>query len=130
MPDITLVEIAERLERECGERFAPPTIHRVFRRHGWSFSKSPPTARHWDAIGPRPMPSGQDRLDVAALYEAWFEAQQDLDPQRLIFIDETGLNTKIARLRRRTPWGERLRAGVPNGHWRTAPDNAQGLLRI
>lgn len=42
-PDITLVEIAERLEREHGERFAPSTVHRFFRRHGWSFKKSPPT---------------------------------------------------------------------------------------
>ena len=41
-PDITLVEIAERLEREHGERFAPSTVHRFFRRHGWSFEKSPP----------------------------------------------------------------------------------------
>ena len=40
--DITLVEIAERLEREHGERFAPSTVHRFFRRHGWSFKKSPP----------------------------------------------------------------------------------------
>ena len=38
-PDITLVEIAERLEREHGERFAPSTVHRFFRRHGWSFKK-------------------------------------------------------------------------------------------
>ena len=43
MPDITLVEIAERLAREHGERFAPSTVHRFFRRHGWSFKKSPPT---------------------------------------------------------------------------------------
>lgn len=41
-PDITLVEIAERLEREHDERFAPSTVHRFFRRHGWSFKKRPP----------------------------------------------------------------------------------------
>ena len=41
-PDVTLAEIAERLEREHGERFAPSTVHRFFRRHGWSFKKSPP----------------------------------------------------------------------------------------
>ena len=48
-----------------------------------------------------------------------FEAQPDLDPEKLIFIDETWLNTKMARLRGRAPKGERLRAGVPHGHWRT-----------
>lgn len=40
-PDITLAEIAARLEREHGQRFAPSTVHRFFRRHGWSFKKSP-----------------------------------------------------------------------------------------
>jgi transposase len=42
-PDITLVEITERLEREHGQRFAPSTVHRFFRRHGWSFKKRLPT---------------------------------------------------------------------------------------
>ena len=41
VPDITLAEIAGRLEREHGERFAPSTVHRFFRRRGWSFKKSP-----------------------------------------------------------------------------------------
>lgn len=40
---ITLKEIAERLEAEHGERFAPSTVHRFFRRHGWTFKKSRPT---------------------------------------------------------------------------------------
>ena len=38
---------------------------------------------------------------------------------RLIFIDETGLNTKMARLHGRCPKGERLFASIPHGHWRT-----------
>lgn len=37
---VTLVEITERLEAEHGERFAPSTVHRFFRRHGWTFKKS------------------------------------------------------------------------------------------
>jgi transposase len=36
-----------------------------------------------------------------------------------VFIDETGLSTKMARLRGRAPRGERCRAGVPHGHWKT-----------
>jgi transposase len=40
-PDITLAEIAGRLERAHGERFVPSTVHRFFRRRGWSFKKSP-----------------------------------------------------------------------------------------
>ena len=45
--------------------------------------------------------------------------QPDLDPQRLVFLDETGATTKMARLRGRSPRGERCRAGVPHGHWKT-----------
>ena len=51
--------------------------------------------------------------------EAWFADQPDLDPARLIFIDETGLNTKMARRRGRCRKGERLFASIPHGHWRT-----------
>ena len=29
--------------------------------------------------------------------EAWFEGQLDLDPETLIFVDETGASTKMAR---------------------------------
>ena len=36
-----------------------------------------------------------------------------------MFIDETGASTKMARTRGRAPRGERLRAGVPHGHWKT-----------
>ena len=45
--------------------------------------------------------------------------QPDLDPARLVFIDETGATTKMARLRGRSPRGERCRASVPHGHWKT-----------
>ena len=45
--------------------------------------------------------------------------QPDLDPTRLVFIDETGATTKMARLRGRSKRGERCRAAVPHGHWKT-----------
>ena len=47
---------------------------------------------------------------------AWFEAQPELDPARLVFIDETGASTKMARLRGRAPRGARCRAAIPHGH--------------
>ena len=40
-------------------------------------------------------------------------------PRRLVFIDETGASTKMARLRGRAPRGQRCRAAVPYGHWKT-----------
>ena len=42
-----------------------------------------------------------------------------MDPSRLFFIDETGASTKMARRGGRAPRGERCRAPVPHGHWKT-----------
>jgi transposase len=56
---------------------------------------------------------------VKARREAWFELQPALDPSKLVFVDETGATTKMARLRGRSPRGERCRAAVPHGHWKT-----------
>jgi transposase len=70
----------------------------------------------------------QDRPDILTQREAWFEGQPDLDPQKLVFIDETAATTKMARLYGRAPRGERLRAGVPHGHWNTT--TFVGALRL
>ena len=51
--------------------------------------------------------------------EAWFESQLDLDPERLVFIDETWASTNMARRYGRALRGRRLRGGVPHGHWKT-----------
>jgi transposase len=56
---------------------------------------------------------------VKAAREAWFEGQLDLDPAKLVFIDETGASTKMARIRGRAKRGQRCRAAVPHGHWKT-----------
>jgi transposase len=61
----------------------------------------------------------QDRPDVAAARAEWIEHQSELDPARLVFIDETGTSTNMARQRGRAPRGERLVSKVPHGHWKT-----------
>ena len=58
----------------------------------------------------------------------WFEEQPELDPEKLVFIDETGASTKMARLRGRALRGERCRASVPHGHWKTT--TFTGALRL
>lgn len=45
--------------------------------------------------------------------------QPGLDPKTLVFVDETGASTKMARLRGRAPRGQRCRAPIPHGHWKT-----------
>lgn len=42
-----------------------------------------------------------------------------LEPDRLVFIDETGTTTKMTRLRGRCLKGRRLRSKAPFGHWKT-----------
>lgn len=63
--------------------------------------------------------SEQDRPDILKRREEWFGGQLDLDPERLVFIDETWASTNMARRYGRAPRGERLRVGVPHGHWKT-----------
>ncbi len=58
----------------------------------------------------------------------WFEAQPDLEPERLVFIDETGASTKMARRYGRARRGERCQAPVPHGHWKTT--TFVGALRL
>jgi hypothetical protein len=61
----------------------------------------------------------QDRPDILRRRQDWFERQLDLDPERLVFIDETWASTKMARTHGRAPKGRRLRMSVPHGHWKT-----------
>ena len=63
--------------------------------------------------------SEQDRPDVAERRRRWREDAADLDPTRLVFIDETWTTTNMTRLRGRAPSGVRLVAAVPHGHWKT-----------
>jgi transposase len=61
----------------------------------------------------------QDRPDVKKQRWDWFEGQIDLDPDRLIFVDESWASTNMARRYGRCRRGERLRMSVPHGHWKT-----------
>jgi transposase len=61
----------------------------------------------------------QERADVALARRRWIRGQRGLDSTRLVFIDETAANTKMARLSGRCPRGERLVGRVPHGHWKT-----------
>ncbi|WP_378941203.1 IS630 family transposase [Mesorhizobium sp. ANAO-SY3R2] len=106
-PDTTLAEIAERLAGEHGVRVVPSTVWVFLDRRGVTFKKKTAHA------------SEQQRPDILRGRRAWFEGQLDLDPETLTFIDETAASTKMARLRGRARRGERCRAAVPHGHWKT-----------
>jgi transposase len=55
---------------------------------------------------------------VARRLRRWQAWQARLDPERLIFIDETWIKTNMAPLRGWGPKGKRLRGFAPHGHWR------------
>ena len=56
---------------------------------------------------------------MAQARDEWRASQGELNPERLVFIDETGAATDMARRYGRCPRGQRLVSSVPWGHWKT-----------
>jgi len=56
---------------------------------------------------------------VVAQRAAWRALQPEIGIDRLVFIDETGASTKMARLYGRSLRGTRCVAPIPHGHWQT-----------
>lgn len=110
--DRTLFEIRARLA-EDGLHFAIGTLWRFFARYKITWKKTTHAAE-------------QDRPDILRRRQEWFDAQPDLDPQRLVFIDETWASTNMGRRYGRCLRGQRLRSAVPYGHWKTTTFIAQG----
>ncbi|MBM3526174.1 MAG: IS630 family transposase [Alphaproteobacteria bacterium] len=104
--DLTLSELAKLVARRHGIAVAKSTVWRVLDRHALTFKKTAHAVE-------------QERPDVAARRAAWIAGQGDLAPDRLVFIDETGASTKMARLYGRSPRGARCVASIPHGHWKT-----------
>jgi hypothetical protein len=80
--DMTLAEIAEHLEREHEELFAP-------------LSRLPRSDLQPAHV------SEQERPDVVAERQAWRAAQPEFDAKRPVLIAGTRASTKMARLRGR-----------------------------
>jgi hypothetical protein len=62
---------------------------------------------------------GRASKTVAARRRIWQAARPFVDPDKLVFIDETGASTKMTRLYGRAPRGRRLFAKAPFGHRKT-----------
>lgn len=61
----------------------------------------------------------QARADIARRRQHWRFRQKRLDPNRLVFIDETWIKTNMAPLYGWGPKGKRLKGFAPHGHWKT-----------
>ena len=111
---MALHEIAERLADESRVSSCPATVWRVFDKRGITFKKTAHAAE-------------QERANVARKRRYWRNWQTWLRPERLVFVDQAGAKTIMARLRGRAPKGQRLPAAIPWGHWQTTTF-AAGLL--
>ena len=65
------------------------------------------------------MAGERDRPDVARRRAQWIKYRDRVEPERLVFIDETWTRTDMAPLREWAPRGCRLTAKVPHGRWKT-----------
>lgn len=102
-PDATLEELAELI----GIDVDASVMHRTLERLGITRKKKVPRA------------SEQDSERVQTQRSQWKEDTADIDPERLIFIDEMGINTKMARRYGRAPRGDRVIGSVPHNHWKS-----------
>ena len=96
-PDATLAELGAQLERPTS------TIALWLNRLGWSCRKTLPAAE-------------QSRPDVAEQSKAWPQRLADVAPTKLVFVDESDVNTQMPRRYGRSPVGQRLVCAVPQGH--------------
>ena len=56
---------------------------------------------------------------MAYARQRWKGEQARLDPAKLVFVDETGASTQMARLYGRAKRGRRVVSRIPWGHWKT-----------
>jgi len=66
---------------------------------------------------------------VVAQRNCWHERLAAVSSARLVFVDESGANTKMTRLYGRAPVGARLVAQIPQGHYQTSTLIAAVRLR-
>lgn len=101
-PDATLAELRDRLGVPC----SLATIGRNLQR--LHITRTRKTTRAAE----------QDTPEVRAKRADFDRRMADVDPARLVFLDETGSTTAMTRAHGRAPAGERVAGAVPAG-WQT-----------
>ena len=101
-PHLTLDRLQEQLARD-GITVCRDTIWRFLRREGLRFKKT-----HRSRLK-------QMRAAVARKRARWRTLRRRLDPDRLVFVDETWIKTNMAPLRGWAPKGHRLQGFAPHG---------------
>ena len=106
-PDLTLSELQQRCREALQVRLGITALWHRLERLGLSYKKKLRAAE-------------QTRPGLQAERVRWWLRQAQWDARRLVFLDETGLNTQMVRRYGRAPTARRCLDRVPHGHWRTA----------
>lgn len=107
-PDATLNEIRRELKKRTGLRVSEPTMSRTLRRLGLTQKRKTVQA------------SERQRPEVEAKRTAFKSASLSWHPDRLVFIDETGVNLAMTRRYGWAPIGERAVGYAPFNRGETA----------
>jgi transposase len=102
-PDLTLAKLQQRCARELTVSISVHALWYRLERLGLSFKKTTRGAE-------------QDRRDLVLKRRQWKADQPFWDARKLVFIDEMGVNTQMARRYGRSAVGERCQSAEPHGH--------------
>lgn len=97
-PDATLEELRQQLGVDCSHM----AISRAVRKLKITWKKKVLHAQR------------RDTPEVQRKRRAFRKEVAGIDPQRLVFVDETGANTAMTRTHGRAPIGERVQGAVPD----------------
>ena len=101
-PDATLEELIERCDLDVSDS----TVSRELQRLDRPRKRKVPRA------------SEQDEKKTQRQRQQWRAKTKDVDPKRLIFVDETGISTKMTRRYGRAPANQRVYTDVPYRHYK------------
>ena len=105
-PSLTLEELKELCANDLGINLTLQAIWYRLKKYGLSYKKTICAKE-------------QNREDIIIKRKQWRSFQAQWDLKRLVFIEETGFNTKMARRYGRSLQSERCVDYVPYGHWHT-----------
>jgi transposase len=104
-PDVSLAELQVWLAETYAIHLSLPSLSRLLAKLGLPRKKKSLHASERDT------PAHQRQR------KAWRARVKQIDPARLVFVDESGVTRSLTRRYGRAPKGARVAGAVPLGHW-------------